>query len=145
MIASHLAYLVSRLSVHLEEKKLFAGRIEIKVRFGDFSTYSGRQALEFPTYSFAAMWKTASRLLDNLLKKKKKPLRLVGVKVEDMCSRRDLLPFVSFKDEKLSSGIADIKKRFGFSSIVTGRELLLNDIYPSERDGIVLKTASLTK
>lgn len=145
MIASHLAYLVSRLSVYLEENKLFAGRIEIKVRYSDFSTYSKRRVLVFPTFSFGSMWKTSSHLLNILLKKKRKPLRLVGVKVEDITARRDLLPFVSFRDEKLSSGIADIKKRFGFSAILTGRELLLKDIYPVERDGVVLKTASLTK
>lgn len=145
MIASHLAYLVSRLSVYLKENKLFAGKIEIKVRYSDFSTYSKRQALDFPTFSFAGMWKKSSHLLNILLKKEKKPLRLVGVKVEEMTARRDLLPFISFRDEHLSSGIADIKKRFGFSSIVTGRELLLKDIYPVERDGVVLKTASLTK
>jgi len=45
----------------------------------------------------------------------------------------------------LSTGVTDIKKRFGFSAIFTARELLLEKIYPVERDGVVLKTASLTK
>jgi DNA polymerase-4 len=145
LIASHLAYLVSRLSVHLGENKLFAGRIEVKVRFSDFSTYSKRLPLDYPTYSYSSLWKTALHLLNVLSKKKKRPLRLVGVKVEDISNRRDLLPFVSFKGEKLSTGVRDIKKRFGFSSIMTARELLLKEIYPLEREGVVLKTASLTK
>jgi DNA polymerase-4 len=145
LAGSHLAYLVSRLSVHLKKKNLFAGRIEVKIRFSDFSTYSKRMALDFPTYSYSGMWKKASFLLNVLLKKKKLPLRLVGVKIEEISSQRDLLPFISFKEENLSSGIADIKEKFGFSSILTGRELFLKDIYGMEREGVVLKTASLTK
>ncbi|HLP47152.1 MAG TPA: DNA polymerase IV, partial [Candidatus Kapabacteria bacterium] len=79
------------------------------------------------------------------VKKKKLPLRLVGVKVEDLTGQRDLLPFISIRSEQLSRGVTDVKRRFGFSSIFTARELLLENIYPVERDAIVLKTASLTK
>jgi DNA polymerase-4 len=145
LITAHLAYLVDRLSVYLIENRYYAGRIEVKVRFGDFSTFTMRTALDFPTYSYHSLWKRALFLLDGLLKKKKLPLRLVGVKVEDLAKQRDLLPFVSLKNEKLSTGVTDVKKRFGFSSIFTAREMLLEKIYPVERDGVVLKTASLTK
>ena len=84
-------------------------------------------------------------MLDQLLNRKKKALRLVGVKVENMMKQRDLLPFVCLKGEKLSHGVSDVRRRFGFSSIFVGRELLLERIYPVEREGVVLKTASLTK
>jgi DNA polymerase-4 len=145
MIMSHLSYLVDRLSVYLIENKHYAGRIEVKVRFSDFSTFTKRAPLDFPTFSYRDMWKRSLYLLNGLLNKKKLPLRLVGVKVEDISQRRDILPFVSLKNEKVSSGITDVKKRFGFTSIFTGREMMLEKIYPVERDSIVLKTASLTK
>ncbi|MCP5107004.1 MAG: DNA polymerase IV [bacterium] len=145
MIVSHLAYLVDRLSVYLVEHKYFAGRIEVKVRFSDFSTHTKRTALQYPTYSYNTMWDSALLLLDKLANKKKLPLRLVGVKVEDIAKQRDILPFISIRSEQLSRGVTDIKKRFGFSSIFTARELMLEKIYPVERDAIVLKTASLTK
>jgi len=145
LIISHLAYLVDRLSVYLIGHRLYAGRIEVKVRFSDFSTYTQRMALDFPTYSYFDLWKRALVLLQSLTKKKKLPLRLVGVKVEDIADQRDILPFVSLKGEQFTSGICDVKKRFGFSSIFTAREMLLEKIYPVEKDGIVLKTASLTK
>ena len=145
MILSHLAYLVGRLSVYLIEKEYYAGRIEVKVRFSDFSTFTKRTLLEFPTYSYHNMWKRALYLLDVLMKKKKLPIRLVGVKVEDISKQRDILPFVCLRNEKLSTGVTDVKKRFGFSSIFTAREMLLEKLYPVEREGIVLKTASLTK
>jgi DNA polymerase-4 len=145
LITAHLAYLVDRLSVYLIENKHYAGRVEVKVRFSDFSTFTKRMSLDFPTYSYHQMWKRVLLLLNELMKKKKLALRLVGVKVEDISKQRDLLPFVSLKDEKVSTGITDVKKRFGFSSIFTAREMLLEKIYPVEKDGVVLKTASLTK
>ncbi len=145
LVMAHLSYLLDRLSVYLVEHRLFAGRIEVKVRFSDFSTFTRRSALAFPTYSYHQMWKTALRLLDTLLKKKKRPLRLVGVKVEDIAGERDLLPFVSIRGEKLSAGIRAVKQKYGFTSISTARALMLERLYPTEREGIVLKTASLTK
>ena len=145
LITAHLAYLLDRLSVYLIENKYYAGRIEVKVRFSDFSTFTKRMSLDFPTYSYRQMWKRALFLLTELMKKKKLALRLVGVKVEDISKQRDLLPFVSLKDENISTGITDVKKRFGFSAIFTAREMLLEKIYPVEKDGVVLKTASLTK
>jgi DNA polymerase-4 len=145
LITAHLAYLVDRLSVYLIENRYYAGRIEVKVRFRDFSTFTKRMSLEFPTYSYHDMWERSLFLLEKLLKKKRLALRLVGVKVEDISNQRGLLPFVSLKNEKVSTGITEVKKRFGFSSIFTGREMLLDKIYPVEKEGIVLKTASLTK
>ncbi len=145
MVIAHLAYLVDRLSVYLNQHKYYAGRIEVKVRFSDFSTHTSRATLPFPTFAYGSMWDTALKQLHKLANKKKLPLRLVGVKVEDIAKQRDLLPFISIKSEKLSQGITDIKERFGFTSIFTARELMLEKIYPVERDSIVLKTASLTK
>jgi DNA polymerase-4 len=145
MLYSHLAYLLDRLAMQLLREKLFTGRIEVKVRFSDFSTFSQRAALPFPTYSYFHLWQSALPLLQALLAKKDLPLRLVGVKVEDLQERRDILPFFSLRDEQLTAGISNVKTRFGFSALSTARALLLQDLYPVEREGIVLKTASLTK
>jgi hypothetical protein len=45
----------------------------------------------------------------------------------------------------LTAGIKEIKKRFGYSSISPARTLLLKEHYPQEKEGIVLRTSSLTK
>lgn len=145
MILSHLSYLAQRLSVHLVREGLFAGRIEIKVRFSDFSTFTARSLLPFPTYSYPDMWKTSILLLQQLRERRDRPLRLVGVKVEDITRARDLLSFVDLRGEKLSSGLRQVRERYGFASISTGRSMMLQSLYPVEREGIVLKTASLTR
>ena len=145
MLYSHLAYLLDRLAMQLLREKLFAGRIEVKVRFSDFSTFCQRTALAFPTYSYFHLWQSAQPLLQALLAKKDLPLRLVGVKAEDLQHSRDILPFFSLRDEKMTAGIGSVKTRFGFSALSTARSLLLRDLYAVEREGVVLKTASLTK
>lgn len=145
MIMSHLAYLADRISVYLMEQKLFTGRIEVKVRFSDFSTFTKRFSLDFPTFSQGSIRKVSASLLNELLNKIELPVRLVGIKAEDISDRRDILPFICLGDEKLSSGIHSVKGKFGFSSIFTGREMMLKKLYPFEREGVVLKTASLTK
>lgn len=145
MILSHLSYLLQRLSVHLVREGLFAGRIEVKVRFSDFSTFTARCSLPFPTYSYPDMWKMALLLLQRLRERRDLALRLVGVKVEDISRARDLLPFVDLRGEKLSSGLRRVRERYGFASISTGRSMMLQSLYPVEREGIVLKTASLTR
>jgi DNA polymerase-4 len=145
MLYSHLAYLLDRLAVHLLREKRFAGRVEVKVRFSDFSTFSKRAALPFPTYSYFHLWQGALPLLRSLLGKKDLPLRLVGAKVEDLQTGRDILPFFSLRDEQLTAGIGSVKERFGFSALRNARSMLLEELYPLEREGMVLKTASLTK
>ncbi len=145
MLYSHLAYLLDRLAMQLLREKLFAGRVEVKVRFSDFSTFTQRASLPFPTYSYFLIWQSAQPLLQALQAKRDLPLRLVGVKVEDLQHGRDLLPFFSLRDEKMTAAIHRVKTRFGFSALSTARSLLLQDLYPLEKEGVVLKTASLTK
>jgi DNA polymerase-4 len=145
LLQAHLAYLLDRLAVHLLQEKLFAGRVEVKVRFSDFSTFCQRVALPFPTYSYFHLWQSSLPLLRALLAKRDLPLRLVGAKVEDLQAGRDILPFFSLRDEQLTAGIAGVKERFGFSSLRNARSMLLEELYPLEREGMVLKTASLTK
>jgi DNA polymerase-4 len=145
LVMAHLAYLVDRLSVCLIENRLYAGRLEVKVRFGDFSTVCRRVSLPFPTFSYPVMWQTARNLLQKLIKRSGRSVRLVGVKVEELTAGRGLLPFVSIRSEQVSRALKRIKDRYGFSAIYSGREMLLEELYPVEPEGVVLKTASLTK
>ena len=145
LIKSHLAYLTGRLASTLSDQKLYSGRVEVKVRFTDFSTFTKGVSLPYPTYGYKDMWRLVSKLADDLLQKKDKALRLVGVKVEDLTRRRGLLPFISLKNEEESRGIFQIKTKYGTAAIFTGQEMLLDKIYKRNKEGYVLKTASLTK
>ena len=145
LLRAHLAYLTGRLADHLRRENLYCGRLEVKVRFADFSTVTRRRRLPYPTYAAATLRDAAFSLLGELLAGRRLPLRLVGAKVEDLSPRRDILPFWDLRGERMTRGVGAVKDRYGFSALATGRELLLSDLYPVEREGVVLKTASLTK
>lgn len=124
-ILSHLSCLADKLSLHLADNLLYAGRVELKLRFSDFSTYTRGTLLIYPTYSYKNIWQIAVLLFEDLIKKKQLGCRLVGIKVDKITRQRDILPFVSLNSEKMSSGIKNIKNKFGSSSIQTGRKILL--------------------
>ena len=145
MLHSHLAYLLDRLAVQLLREKLFAGRVEVKVRFSDFSTFTQRAALPFPTYSYFHLWQSALPLLRSLLAKKDLPLRLVGAKVEDLQAGRDILPFFSLRDEKMTAGIAGVKERFGFSVAAQRAQHAAGGAVPGGKGGDGPEDGSLTK
>ncbi len=145
MIEAHLAYLSDRLAMHLLREGIYAGRLEVKLRFSDFSTHTSRCSLPYPTRSCFLLRRTATRLCRALRQKRRLPLRLVGVKVDDLQTDPNLLPIFSGKDEDLSGGIGRVREKFGGTAICSGREMLLGKLYARERESLVLKTASLTK
>ncbi len=47
--------------------------------------------------------------------------------------------------EKLNKAVDKIRKKYGFSSIQTGRTMLLKDIFAEGDDGYTLHTPSLSR
>jgi DNA polymerase-4 len=75
-------------------------------------------------------------------------LRLVGVKASDLVSARPLSLFEPYSEhpEKLGRAVDQVREKYGFGSLLTARERMLDSLYSFERKrGFVLKTASLTK
>ncbi len=145
-LLAHLAYLLQRLAATLSRKKLYTRRLEVKVRFADFSTCSMRQPLPFATNSYLVFWKVARQLFFDLLSRKNLPLRLVGVRAEELCVRRSqLLPFISRREEQLQEALLKVQEKFGLLAITPARTLFLEQFYPKDRQGLILKTAALTK
>ena len=75
-------------------------------------------------------------------------LRLVGVKASDLVLVRPLSLFEPYSDrpERLGRAMDEVREKYGFGSVLTIREKMLDSIYAFEpRRGYVLKTASLTR
>ncbi|MFW6159929.1 MAG: DNA polymerase IV [Acidobacteriota bacterium] len=75
-------------------------------------------------------------------------LRLLGVKASDLASARSLSLFEPCRErqEKLGSAVYAVREKYGFGSVLTVREKMLDAVYDFEiKRGYVLKTASLTK
>jgi DNA polymerase-4 len=148
LLLAHLAYLCDRLTLPLRKGRLFAHIIEVKVRYSDFKTEVRRRLLLTPLQEMGKIYRIAEELFLPLFSSSRLSLRLVGVKVSDLVRTRPLSLFEPYseREERLGFAMDQVREKYGFGSLLTVREKMLEKLYTFERErGFVLKTASLTK
>jgi len=148
LLLAHLAYLCDRLTLPLRRGRLFAHIIEVKVRYSDFKTEARRCLLISPVQEMGRIYKIAQELFLQFFSSTRLSLRLVGVKASDLVRGRPLSLFEPYSErpERLGNAVDEVREKYGFGSVLTVREKMLEEIYSFERKrGFVLKTASLTK
>jgi len=148
LLLAHLAYLCDRLTLGLREEHLFAHVIEVKARYSDFKTEVRRCLLLTPRQEMGAIYRLAEDLFLKLFSTSRLSLRLVGVKASDLVRARPLSLFEPYSDreERLGVAIDQVREKYGFGSLLTVRERMLDAVYEFEQKrGFVLKTASLTR
>jgi DNA polymerase-4 len=148
MLLAHLAYLCDRLTLGLREDRLYAHVIEVKARYSDFRTEIKRRLVLTPLQEMGKIYKIAEGLFLDLIDGSRLALRLVGVKAADLVRVRPLSLFEPYSErpERLGRAVDSVREKYGFGSVLTAREKMLDVVYAFEpRRGYVLKTASLTK
>ena len=148
LLLAHLAYLCDRLTLPLRQGRLFAHIIEVKVRYSDFKTEARRRLLINPVQEMGKIYKIAQELFLQFFSSSRLSLRLVGVKASDLVRGRPLSLFEPYSErpERLGHAVDEVREKYGFGSVLTAREKMLESLYSFERErGFVLKTASLTK
>jgi DNA polymerase-4 len=86
-LASHLERLTKKVSSRLAEKKLAGSVVEIKIRRGDFTTFTRSQSTEPPVYRFEMIWKLARQLFDEKAELDDRGVRLIGMGVSGLTDR----------------------------------------------------------
>jgi len=148
LLLAHLAYLCDRLALPLRQGGLFAHIIEVKLRYSDFRTEARRRLLLTPLQEMEGIYRVARDLFLGLFSSSRLSLRLVGVKASDLVRSRPLSLFEPYSErqERLGLAVDEIREKYGFGSLLTVREKMLESLYDFERkQGFILKTASLTK
>lgn len=148
LLLAHLAYLCDRLVLPLRQKGLFAHVIEVTARYSDFCTETRRKTLLTPLQERGEIFSAAHDLFLDLFPSSRNSLRLVGVKASELVEGKPLSLFEPYspKQEKLGGAVEQVREKYGFGSLLTIREKMLEDLYTLKKDrGFVLKTASLTK
>ncbi len=148
LLLAHMAYLCDRLALPLRKGRLFAHIIEVKVRYSDFKTEVRRRLLIMPRQDMGEIFKIAQELFLQLYSGSRLSLRLVGVKASDLVRTRPLSLFEPYSErrERLGVAVDQVREKYGFGSLLTIREGMLENLYSFEKQrGFVLKTASLTK
>ena len=124
---AYLFKMSEKVSFRLHSNSLKGNTVFIKVRYSDFSTYSRQKSLKVAVNSSEEIYQIAKTLLnkDNLLKK---PLRLLGVGVANLCSEgKEQLNLFADDDDHLDQTIDELKRKYGFDKISRARKLYLNN------------------
>ncbi len=132
VLERRLTALADRAAARLRAAGLSAGRVTVKIRCADFTTYTRQCVLEPPTQDTAAVCAGAQRLLRTWLAGRRDvALRLLGVGTGDLSAVRqpDLFAAGPARDSRLDSAIDGIRDRFG-AEVLTRASLL-----PRSADG----------
>lgn len=121
-----LLHLADRTAARLRSAGLAAGRVVVKVRRSDFSTYTRQRGTEPPTQETAVIAQIAQALLAEwLAAHPTAAVRLLGVGVGDLqvLKQTELFAAVPQHDSRLDATLDGIRDRFG-PGVVTRASLL---------------------
>ncbi|MFP4661167.1 MAG: DNA polymerase IV [Halanaerobiales bacterium] len=124
-ILSCLLRMSSKVSRRLRKNGFEGSTIFIKVRYGDFTTYSRRLTISIATNDIDQIYGTGKRLLERE-KLLKKPVRLLGIGVSNLSvenSKQLSLFNDRIKEDKLNKTIDGLKDKFGDGSVIRARNL----------------------
>ncbi|MFX0203335.1 MAG: DNA polymerase IV [Candidatus Hodarchaeota archaeon] len=88
LISETLDKLVTAIHKHLQKTTLFYKTVTLKIRFGDFSTFSKSKTLGIYNNDKGIIASTIKMLLERF-KHKKKKIRLIGIQLSNLCKFED--------------------------------------------------------
>jgi len=147
-IKATLRYLSERVGSDLRQRGRRAASVNLKLRYGDFTTLSRSLTLPKTTDSDQAIFESGLKLLNKMPGREKKPIRLIGIGVSKLVEAEkqlDMLDSSAERLEKLERAVDRIRRKYGFASIQTGQTLLLKDIFPTDKGDYTLNTPSLSR
>jgi DNA polymerase-4 len=125
-LAAHLVRLADRAASRLRAQGLAAGRVSVKIRRGDFTTYTRQRALGRPTQDTAALSAVAQALLEQwLATQPDAAVRLLGVGVSGLqiSAQADLFGGSPGQISRLDTAIDGIRDRFGSGILIRASSL----------------------
>jgi len=143
-----LRYLGEKVGADLRRQGKQARCVTLKLRYADFTTITRNHTLPQIIDSDEMIFHTGARLLDRALSAEKQPVRLIGIGVSSFVESGGQLTMLDTEAQrisKLNKVIDRIRDKYGFTSIQTGRTLLLKDIFPEDEKGYTLHTPGLSR
>ncbi|UCD08364.1 MAG: DNA polymerase IV [Dehalococcoidales bacterium] len=131
-LKSTLRYLGEKVGADLRRRDKQAKCVTLKIRFSDFTTSTRSQTLRQPFDSNETIYSTGTRLLEKAMQNEKQPVRLLGIGISGIVEpggQTSMLDNEIQRVTRLTKTIDEIRDRYGFSAIQTGRTLLLRDIF----------------
>jgi DNA polymerase-4 len=124
----------------LRKNGLRGRTVSLKLRYGDFSTISRSSTLKRPANSNDAIYDAAKSLFDKSRASDRRAVRLIGVGVSNIIEdvqQLALEPGVDERQEMLSAAFDRVRRKYGTSSLQTGRTAFRDG--SSQHDDAVLE------
>jgi DNA polymerase-4 len=115
--------MIEKVAFELRQDEKLAGCIAVKIRYGDFSTFSKQVTIDY-TFRDDEFIPIAKDLF-NKLHKKGQPIRLLGVRLSDLTNhavQASLFDDATKKNE-LYKAIDEVKNKFGKGALKKARTL----------------------
>lgn len=119
-----LVALAEQVSFRLRKHNLVANTVSVVLKTKDFKSYSHQKALSFQTSSTREIIYTAKEIIIEMYKNE--PIRLVGLRVDNLESRDETqLSFFSndLKQEKIDNVLDNLKLKYGYNSVTRAGKL----------------------
>jgi DNA polymerase-4 len=147
-----LDYLMERAVSWLHFQGLAAKRTEVTIRYGDYGTATGHASFSRPADEIRDLQEVVRDCFDRLYQRRL-PLRLLGVTLAPLVPPdRQLTLLPGFMDEarttcgrQLAECKDAIRRRFGFTALLTGSALLLANQLDRDRENFRMRTPCLTR
>ena len=143
-----LYYLLERTCRQLRDNRLLARTVTVKVRYADFRTEGRSRSLPTCSDHDDDFWPVAADLFDKAYTRRV-GVRLVGVALSHFGpSGRQMDLFAEdryARRTRLYRSIDDVRRKFGFGVLATGRAIELLETHERDAGGFRLRTACLSR
>lgn len=143
-----LDYLLERAASWLRFHGLAALGVALVLRYGDDKETAGRAGLAAATQRDDVLREAAHDRWERLYVRRL-PLRLLGVELAPLVLEDRQPPLFSDPEEerrrRLDACKDAVRRRFGFTALVSGNVLGLTDVLPHDRENLHLRTPCLTR
>lgn len=139
-----LTYLLHRVCSWLRFNKLATKGLVLTIRYGDYVSATGRE----PADDEARLRDAATERFGKLYKRRL-PLRFLGVELAPLVPRRDEMTLFPDRHEERQRRLLEVKeavrRRFGFTSLLSGSALELAGQLDLDRENFKLRMPCLTR
>ena len=135
-LEANLHHLCQQVSTELRSQDKQASCVTLKLRYADFRTITRQTTLKPASNISQIIFAIALQLLDKAIVQRRKPIRLIGVKVSGLCGKEKQLGMFDSQREKLEhldKAIDQIRRKYGAASIKAGKGISELNCYPERR------------
>ncbi len=146
LLLAHFYYLLERACRRLRDIHKKTCRLTVKFRYNDFEQIEGHATVS-PTWDEKILYERAQHMFTTL-HRRRKGIRFVGVMVSNLKNAARAESFIldhTEKNERLLGSIDEIRNRYGFLAVTTGRTISMQNLYNKKTTGYELRTPGLSK